>query len=583
MIGKKWTVGPLVDSALKQRFPEMSPLTLQLLKNRGLTSQEKIDEFFNPDYSQDIYDPFLFKDMRKAVKRINQALKKKEKIVVYGDYDADGVTSSVLLVTTLKKLGAARVDVYIPHRLTEGYGLSAAAVKEMIKGGVSLIITVDCGISNKNEVKIAASSGVDVIIVDHHHAPAAIPKAHAVLCNTLKNEVYPFKELAGVGMAFKLAQGLFKDAAKNGKKFESFEKWLLDLVAIGTVGDCVTLLGENRTLTKYGLMVLNKTKRVGLRKLIEAARFKSSDTGFYQPEKNYNLKTEHLSFQLVPRLNAAGRIDHANVAYRLLVSDNEGEAKLIADELNHANSARQRVVEELTAHCHEQIKKQLDDAAYVCQGDGWSVGLIGIVAGKIADQYYKPALVFGREGEIFAASGRSIPEFNMIEALEKIKKNLVQFGGHEQACGLKIEGEQKYRSFVADFKSLARRELLGLDLKPAVKIEAEIKLADINWNFYADLEKFEPFGEGNPEPSFLLRALDIRELSLVGAEAKHLRLLVGDPAGEIKKIICFGMGALAAELAIGDKIDVVAQVGVNSWNGNQELQLKALDVRKIKV
>ena len=584
MSHKKWQLYPAITAEERENFPELQPIVSQLLINRNLRRQEQIDEFFNPDYSQDIYDPFLFKEMKKSVERVKAAVKKNQKIVVYGDYDADGVTSTVVMVSALKKIGAKQVDVYIPHRLTEGYGLSLSALKAICKKKVDLIITVDCGISNYAEAVFAREQGIDLIIVDHHHAPEKLPPAYSILCNTVVKENYPFKELAGVGMAFKFVQGLLLKCGGEDGHLQAFEKWLLDLVAIGTIGDCVTLLGENRTLVKYGLMVLNKTKRVGLKKLIAIARIKAVENDDMPAVANrlYNLKSDQVSFQLVPRLNAAGRIDHANVAYQLLMTSNSEEAELLAQELNHANQERQRVVEKIVEECRQQIKTQQKNKILICSGQDWSIGLVGLVAGKLSDEYYKPVLVFGQQGENFSASGRSIKEFNMIEAVEELKQYLKQYGGHEQACGLKIEGLTNFEQFCQKIIKKAAKILKDVELVPTIKAEACLQLDEVDWNLQAELVKFEPFGEDNPRPLFWLKDLEIVNLSRVGADQKHLRLDVRSSSRTQKKLICFGLAENWADiLAIGDQIEAMVEIGINDWRGKQELQLKALDLRKV--
>ena len=332
---KKWKIAQKINDDFRNKFPEISPVILQLLYNRGLKSQDEIDIFLGPDYNQNQNDPFDFSDMKKAVEIIDQA----ERITIFGDYDADGVTSTALLYLSLKRIGKENLSIYIPNRLKEGYGMSRGAVKELIKKKVDLIITCDCGITNIEEARLAKEAGVKLIITDHHLPGNELPEAEAIICPTVKGEKYPFKKLAGVGVAFKLAQALLRE----GENSQAFEKWLLDLVAIGTVADIVPLLGENRILVKWGLLVLNKTQRLGLKELIKSINVKGG------------LGTYNIGYQIGPRLNAAGRMDHANIAYDLLITDDEAEAIAIANDLNGKNKERQKATDEMMKLSLEQI------------------------------------------------------------------------------------------------------------------------------------------------------------------------------------------------------------------------------------
>ena len=432
-----------IDDEFRKKFPEINAVVLQLLYSRGLKEQDKIDRFLGPDYLADQNNPFLFNDMKKAVAIILKVLKQKQKIVIYGDYDADGVTATAVLNLTLKRMGVKNLSFYIPNRLNEGYGMNKEAVKEIAKEKNDLVITVDCGITNLEEVELAKEKGMQVIITDHHLPGEKLPKADAIICPTLKNEKYPFKNLAGVGVAFKLAQALLTEYKHNN---EAFEKWLLDLVAIGTVADVVPLLGENRTLVKWGLLVLNKTQRMGLKELIEGANLK-------RPLGTYNI-----GFQIAPRLNAAGRMDHANTAYELLVTQDEAEAIAIVNDLNKKNQSRQKVTEEMLKISLEQIGEPKDkDKILFSSYDGWSPGLVGLAAGKLCDKFHRPVIVLarlpapersdggqGKIGDKYVGSGRSIQEFDIIQALSECSQYLEEFGGHRQACGLTVIGEENY-------------------------------------------------------------------------------------------------------------------------------------------
>ncbi len=562
---KKWLVVKSITDELKNKFPEINPIILQLLHNRKLETQEAIDEFLNPDYGQDIHDPFLFQDMKKAVDRIFSAIENGEKITVHGDYDADGVCASAVAVLTLQALGAD-VNVYIPHRMTEGYGLNDNTVDELEKIGTKLVVTVDCGIANKDEIKHAGNKGIDVIVTDHHVEPPEIPDAFAIINPHLSREEYPFKLLAGAGVAFKLAQALIQQ--DGGKKIkDGFEKWLLDLVAIGTIGDMVPLIGENRTLCRYGMIVTRKSRRVGIHALVESSRFELED-----------IDTYNLSFGIVPRLNAAGRLDHANTAYKLLITDDSAEAKELAKDLEETNKERQRITEKLMKASREQVEVSDDKKLLYAIGEGWELGVVGLVAGRLSDEFSRPALVMGIRGDEVVGSGRSIPSFDITEALVGCRNLLERFGGHAAACGFTLQ-RKNVDSFIECMEKTAQQQITDEQLVKSIQIDVALSLADVSWELVESLETFEPFGTGNTRSRFVTYGLEITELRTVGKGDKHMKLVVrqGDT---YRKIIAFGFSEQwKDQLNVGDSIDGVYEASFNEWNGNRELQLKLLDVR----
>ncbi len=563
---KKWLIAsPLPQHTIKQ-FPEIAPLVLQLLYNRGLQDQRSIDEFLHPDYSQDIHDPFLFTDMGKAVDRIYQAIEKGEAITVHGDYDADGVCASVIMVSVLQALGA-EVNVYIPHRLSEGYGLNQDTVQELKQNGTRLIVTVDCGIASVDEIALANKEGIDTIITDHHEAQPELPDAFATINPHLPGEKYPFCDLAGAGVAFKLASAII--AKDNGKKLpKGFEKWLLDLVAIGTIGDCVPLLGENRTLVQYGMIVLRKTKRVGLRKMVELTRFNQG-----------TLDTNSVAFGIVPRINAAGRIDHANTAYELLLTVDEERAQELATCLEATNKQRQEITEQIVKEAKQQIDEIDKQKILFARGKEWTVGIVGLVAGRLAEAYHRPVIIMGEneKGDI-VGSGRSISGFDITKALIDIKDVLEQFGGHAAACGFTLR-KNKYQKFIKLMEQQADKSLTEQDLIKKVMVDSRVPLEDINWDLVHMLQMFEPFGERNPIPTFAAFGLEVIDMQKVGNEGKHLRLVLRR-GNQTRKVIAFRFGnGLGDILRIGDMVDIIFEVSVNEWNGNRELQLKLIDVR----
>lgn len=567
---KNWKVAPKISDDFFKKFPEINPVILQLMHNRGLDSQEKIDEFLNPDYGEDLHDPFLFKDMKKAVKRIFKAVKNKEKICVHGDYDADGVSASALLVSILKKLGA-EAEVYIPHRELEGYGLHKETVEYLAEKKFDLIITVDCGIFNLKEAELVKEKGMQIIITDHHLAPPELPKAHSIINPQVEDDNYPWPSLSGVGVAFKLACALIESNKKEKitEISEGFEKWFLDLVALGTIADCMPLLGENRTLVRYGLIVLKKTKRIGFRKLVEK-------TG---GELN-RLDVEAITYQISPRINAAGRMNHANSAFKLLMAESPERADKLAEELCQNNIDRQRLTEKILQEVKKQIGKvEKEEKILFALGDDWPMGLAGLVAGRICEEFHRPVFVSTKANGKISGSGRSIDEFNITGALEKVGVKLSRYGGHEKACGFELEEANDYRKLIEELKKIAEKELKGRELKPTLFIDSEVRLEDVDWQLFENLQQFRPFGEENKKPRFLARNLQITALEKVGQDGRHLRIMVNHKTPVIRKTIGFGIGnGWGNKLKVGDKIDMVFEVDVNEWNGNRELQLKIIDV-----
>lgn len=589
---KKWNVLPAPPTEFINSHPELPTAVAQLLWNRNLRTQEKIDEFLNPDYSQDIHDPYLFQDMEKATDIIFKSIENQENIIVHGDYDADGVCSAATIVTGLRKLGAKNVGVFIPHRETDGYGLNLRTIELLHSQKTNLIITCDCGVSNVAEIDLAKKYNIKVIVTDHHTVPPKLPNADAIIHPLVPGEPYPDKGLCGGGVAFKLVQGLLKKYARSntvlpdGQTFEGFEKWLLDLAAIASIGDMVPLLGESRTITKYGLTVINKTRNIGLKKLFIEAGI-ADENG--QPKRGaYDSYT--MSFQVVPRLNAAGRMDHANTAFALLMAQDEKEAENLAAQLNKNNVDRQKLTEQYVSEARKQIKetKQQDNPVMFVLGKGWPTGILGLISGKIKDDHYKPAIVMGETETEINGSGRSIKEFNLIAALQSMPEMFLKFGGHPQACGFTLKSKENLEEFKAKLIDITAKQTQTVDLTPQITVDAEVELDEVNWKLYDLLQKFEPFGQANEEPKYVSRDLTVTAIEPVGQDGKHLRLTVKHKSHIIKKTIGFGLGDIKKTpenwkecLKPGDKIDMVFSLGVNEWNGNRELQLTVEDIKKI--
>ena len=560
-----------------EKFPELSRMTLQLLWDRNLKTQKAIDEFFNPDYDQDLHDPFLLKDIAKTLKRIEKAAKDQEKVAIFADYDADGICGAVILTEIFKLIGIYP-EIYIPDRNKEGYGLNSKAIEEIAKKGVKLILTIDCGITDFAEVKLADKLGMEVIIIDHHEIPAKLPKAFAIINPKQKKDKYPFKQLSATGVAFKVFQAFIKIHKIPNKK----EKWLLDLVAIATVTDSMLLLGENRTLVKYGLIVLSQTKRIGLKELMKIARVKPV---FNPQTMETNLNTYTLGYILGPRLNAASRVDHGTTAFRLLAASSEQEAREMAEHLEQKNRERQRTMEKILREARNRVLAHPKAKKIIFESDEeWIAGIIGLVAQKLRDEFWRPCFLCQNLKNYSVCSARGgIAGFDAVKAIGKCSRFLEEFGGHPYAAAFRVKTENLTRVKKA-LEEIGNKELKAEDLIPYLNIDVEVDMEELNWRTFEQIEKFAPFGENNPSPLFLLRKIKVIGMRNVGANGCHLKLLLEKETGKaVKRIpaIGFGLTGICDKIRIGDKIDVVFELIVNEWNGSRELQLKIVDLRKI--
>jgi single-stranded-DNA-specific exonuclease len=530
------------------------PLIAQLLYNRGIPPGE-IELFLTADHRLE-GNPFLLPDMPQAVSRIYKALLSKEKIAIYGDFDVDGVTATAILVKGLSWLGG-KVTPYIANRFDEGHGLKFAAIEKLHSQGIGLIVTVDCGITNLAEAKQAQEIGMDIIITDHHIPSASLPQAMAVIDAKRKESRYPHPDLAGAGTAFKLLQALFhKDS--RGKRLTE----LLDLVALGTVADMVPLVGENRYLVKEGLRILNNTHRTGLLEMIRLAGLK--------PGK---LDAESISWTLGPRLNAAGRMEHANTSYQLLTTHSPEEARLLATELEEKNAERQRLTSEVLNKVKENIATKIHLPLLIAGDESYHVGVIGLVAGRLVNEFYKPAIILNIGSELCQGSTRSIPEFNMVTALEQCRDLLTSFGGHPLAAGFTV-ARQNLTQLEERLTSLAMEQLAQLDLPPKLVIDAEIPLPTLGGDTFNLIQKLSPFGQRNPQPTFLSRRVEVAECRNFGNQSKYLKLKLkqGDTTWQ-----AVDFNSQKAPEETPRYIDVVYSIEKNYWNGEEVLRLNLRD------
>jgi single-stranded-DNA-specific exonuclease len=528
----------------------------QILEGRNVP-QEDMERFVYPDYDQDLHDPWLLADMQKAIDRIETAAAKAEKVVVYGDYDIDGITASAVMIEALEGIGIT-AESYIPDRFEEGYGINAAALKKLKDDGVDLVISVDCGITSVLEANWAKENGLDLIVTDHHTVPEILPDAVAVINPKRPGDRYPFKELAGVGVAFKVACAIQQ---RTGKPDKGQEKWLLDLVAFGTVCDLVPLVGENRVLVKYGLKVMQKTRRIGLRSLAESSKVDLS-----------GIQADHLGFRFGPRMNAAGRLENAACALELVRTKDRVRADEIADELEHLNRQRKSDQEKIFLEADKMAEADRDSPILVLASESWSHGIVGIVASKLVEKWQKPVLVAQILGDSAKGSGRSVPGFNLVQALRENEGLLSKYGGHYFAAGftVSVSNLDKLRDGLGKAWN-AREEAVDNAAR-----EAEIareSLDGLSLDLIEELGLLEPFGHGNPRPSIELRDLTVVQAAVIGVDGKHLKLTLKDSEGRKLGAIGFGMAVQHSALGAGLRLTARGELNKNEYLGRSTLQL----------
>ena len=549
-----WNLLPEPDKPLE--FRDVSPLVAGLLHNRGMASVQEVEAFLKADRRLSI-DPFSLPDMHLAVSRVYKALISGEKIAVYGDFDADGITATALLVQGLTELGGSAIP-YIPHRQNEGYGLKIPALEKLRKQGVTLVITVDTGITAFEEIAKSHKMGLEILVTDHHVPLDELPSAKIIVDPKRTDSTCPFTEFAGVGVAFKLLEGLL---ASNMR--EDLISSATELVTLGTIADMSPLVSENRLLVKTGLDLLSRTKRTGLVELMNVAGVDKS-----------RVTAETVSFQIGPRLNSAGRLDDAGTSYQLLVTQDPAQARTLAKELEEKNKERQRLVADTYDKARRQI---LEDGTgrpilMACDAD-YPSGVIGLVAGRLADEFYRPVILVKIGPEISRASARSIREFDLMSALKTCHHLLTRYGGHARAAGFNVP-TRDLQQVQKKLRSLAEEQLTGLDLRPRINIDAELSLSVFAKGAFEDMRQLEPYGMGNPTPIFLSRKVEVVEQRLVGNQNDHIKLKLRQD-GIVWDTMGFRLGSYVGELA--RHIDVVYSVEVDNYNGKGQLRLNLLD------
>lgn len=559
---KKWTVKPSSSEDFLSAFPHIPPLILQLLWNRGITEKAAVETFLNPDYERDVHDPFLFRHMNRAVERIKRALRQNEKITVFGDYDADGVCGAAILSEFFKKIGAC-FDTYIPDRSREHFGLSLQKVKDFRESGTKLLITVDCGVTDYDEIQLANSFGIDAIILDHHIVPPRWPEAYAIIDHKHPEETYPEHVLSGAGLAFKIVQALVKTEIPTLS--HGWEKWLLDLVAIAAVADMVPLAGENRALVSYGLRVLKKTRREGLKALFTLREMNPRDADI-----------ETISHFIAPRINAASRMDHANTAFALLTTEHEEEARWLARRLEEKNEERKKIVEEIISDLHEKISGSTIIPSVIFEGSAeWPAGVLGLAAARLVETYNRPVFLYAANEELIKGSCRAPKGGNVVELMAGTGSMFTDFGGHSLSGGFSALPEN---ISALKEKLTAASQNIGENLLPIMQeVDAELTLDDINDATYETIKTLEPFGQENPRPVFLIRNAKIADLRKVGADGNHLKMKLGS---RYTGAIYFRAGDNG--FRAGDTIDICAELRENVWNGSRKIELKIVDAKHSK-
>ena len=562
-MSKIWTKKEKSDDIIKkEKYIEekfnVSRLVSTMLASKNMKTDEEIETFLNPT-RESFGNPFEMPDMESAIDRIMIAIEKKEKIIVYGDYDADGITSSAILKRFMKDIGLD-IDIYIPNRLTEGYGMNETAIRKIAERGYNLIITVDCGITGIKETELAKELGMDVIITDHHEPGEEIPNTIAVIDCKRKDSKYYFRELAGCGVAFKITQAL----AIKMNIDENIALKNLDLACIGTISDIVPLVSENRVIAKLGMMLVRQLRNVGIREIVKCAGIK-------------NIDAVSISFGIAPRINACGRMGHHENALDLLLTDDPIKARKLAKSLEEYNKERQEIEKRIYKEALEQAEENSNGKSLVLAKENWHHGIIGIVSSKITESYYKPSILICIEGDEARGSGRSISGFDLHEAIEKCSKNLTHFGGHGMAIGLSLK-TKNIDKFKQEFEDYANEKIDKDMLQQKIEIDEEITSKDIDLEAIKEINIMEPFGEGNAKPIILYRNLRIYAIRTL-SEGKHLKMTLQDERVSIDAI-GFNMGDMANMYQIDDKIDIIGNIEINTFNNKDKIQIVLKDIRK---
>lgn len=560
---KRWTIRQHDEQKEKDFARELgvSTLVAGILLERGVTDIEEARCFMDPYETQPFYDPFLLPDMNAAVGRIKRAIENGENIVVYGDYDVDGISSVTIMLRGLRRLGAENVKYYIPNRHTEGYGIHTESLEKIAEAGANLVISVDCGI-NSVEPVAAVAGKLDMVITDHHLPEGELPEAVAVVDAHREDSIYPYPELCGAGIAFKLCQALALEM--QDEPYETYTRDI-EIAALGTIADLVPLLGENRKIAAMGLKRFQDTENIGLRALIEAAGCQGK-----------KINAGNVGFQIAPRLNAAGRLETAAKGAELLLTPSESKAAALAAELSEVNTERQDIEQQIFEAADAELQKldMENTHVIVIAGEGWNPGVIGLAASKITEKYYKPSIVIGIKDGVGRGSCRSIEGFHIFEALSACKDDMIQFGGHAMAAGLSVEAG-KIDDLYASLEAWARENIAEEVYQPILKVEAELPVGEIDFKLMQELEKLEPYGMGHPRPLFADFNILAEQARTMGRDGRHLQMIF---PGHFRAIM-WNHGEDVPMLQSG-AVDIAYIPEINEWNGNQSIEGRVSELRE---
>lgn len=567
---KPYTLRKKIDKSTKKELEVYPKFLSDLLWSRSIKKREDAEEFLNTDYENHTHDPFLMKNMERTVKRILLAIENKERIAIYSDYDCDGIPGAVLLHDFFVKIGYENFTNYIPHRHVEGYGLNASAIDKLERENVNLIITVDVGITDVAEVEHANTHKIDVIITDHHLPNGTLPDAYTILNPKQDGEEYPFKDLCGSGVAFKLVQGLIKKGDFDLKV--GWEKWLLDVAGIATVADMVPLVGENRAIARYGLIVLRKSPRPGLMKLCRKLRMKQRE-----------LTEDDIGFMIAPRINAASRMDRPDEAFNLLRTRDESEADTLSDHLDKINNERKGVVAAIVKDIKKRIEKTGDDAGslIVMGNPNWKPALLGLAANSLMDTYQRPVCLWGREGGesggVLKGSCRSDGSVDLSVMMEEVKDTLVEFGGHRFSGGFSVTNENVHH--LPEVLTGAYEKVRSGESGEVLAVDKKLWLDDVNWQNYKHIEALSPFGIGNPKPVFLFEDITPVSVRQFGKSKDHLELTFQNGEKNIKAIGFFGnTESYSKKIEEGRALNLIASIERSTFGNFPELRLRIIDI-----
>ena len=566
MATKHWVIRLFPEDEMQAVFSDEPSIVQRLLWRQDIRTREAADIFLSPDYALHTHDPFLLKDMERAVSRIGHAIRSNEKIIIFGDYDADGICGSVVFHDFFRAVDFSNFQNYIPHRYEEGYGLKMRHIEEFASGGAKLLITIDCGVTNYKEIERAGELGVDVIVIDHHIVPPQWPPAYAIIDYKHPDDAYPSKYLSGAGLAFKVVQGIL--VRGTWPVTLEWSKWLLDVVAIAGVADMVPILGENRVLVHYGLKVLSRARRAGLKELYRTQRMGVNPT----------ITSDTIGFTIAPRINAASRMGHATTGFEFLTTESSEEARWLVTRLEGENEDRKKLVEEICIELKKEIAKlpELPSVFYFGKKE-WLPGVLGIAATRLVEEYGRSAFLYGGAPDHMKGSCRTASGINAVEVMRACADTLLEFGGHQAAGGFSLE-EKNVGVFGHKLREVVAREL---DNPQPVEIvlEAELHAGDVTWEAFNTVERFQPFGQENKKPLFLLRDAEVVSAQVFGSGGKHLRLGLADSARTVSALKFNAPREWMDVVAVGAHVDAVVSFDLNEWNGNRELRLRLEDIR----